>query len=61
MKVITQGFALKQFGDDVGRAFVLADVENRNNIGVVERGSGLGLQLEPAETSGSRDHAPEAP
>ncbi len=34
-KAITQGFALQQLRNDVWRSFVLAHMEDRNNIGMV--------------------------
>jgi hypothetical protein len=40
---VTQGFAFQQLGNDVGRAFVFADVKNGENVGVVECGSGACL------------------
>ena len=49
-KAITQGFALQQLGNDVRRSVVLAHVEDRNNIGMVESGSGLRLQFKATET-----------
>ena len=49
-KAITQGLALQQLGDDVRRSVVLTDVEDRNNIGMIESGSGLRLQFEATET-----------
>ena len=51
-KAIAQGLALQQLGDDVGRAVVLADVENRNDVGMVEGGSGLGFLLKAAKPLG---------
>lgn len=50
-EAIPQGLSLEQFRDDVGTPIVLPDVVNRNNIGVVESGRGLRLQLEAMETS----------
>ena len=41
---------MQQLGDDVGRAIVLADMKDRNNIGMVQRGSSLGFLLKAAET-----------
>ena len=49
-KAITQGFALQQLGNDVRRSVVLAHVEDRNNIGMVESGGGLRLQFKATET-----------
>jgi hypothetical protein len=34
---VAQRLALQQFGDDIGRAPVLANVEDRKNVGMVQR------------------------
>src|SRR5215467_623166 len=48
-QTIAQRFAMKQLGDDVRRVVVLADMEDRNDIGVVQRGSSLGFKLKPTQ------------
>ena len=46
-----QRLAMKQFSDDEGRAVVLTDVKDRNDVGMVQRGgSRLRFQPKPAET-----------
>ena len=50
-QAIPQCFSLQQFGHYVRTPIVLSDVEDRNNIGMVESGSGLRLQFEAVETS----------
>src|SRR5208337_1328442 len=54
-KAITQGLALQQLGDDVRRAVVLADVKNRDNVGMIQGSSSLGFLLKRRRRSGSRD------
>ena len=49
---LAQGFSLKQFGYDVGRSLVSADVEYRKNIGMVQGGGGQGLLLKAAQSVG---------
>ena len=49
-QAIPQGFALQQLGHDVRTSIVLADVEDRNNIRMVQSGGGLRLQFEPVQT-----------
>ena len=50
LDALTKSFALQQFGDNVQGFFVISDVENRENVGMIQRGSGTGLLLEAAET-----------
>jgi hypothetical protein len=45
-------FTMEQLGDDVRRAFVLADVIDGDNVGMIESGGGLGFNLEPAQAIG---------
>src|SRR5262249_1459507 len=47
---LAQLFAFEQFGDDIWRAFMFADVVNRDNVWVVERRGGAGFLLEAAQT-----------
>src|SRR5215472_13978136 len=47
---IPEGFAFKQLGDEVVRSVFVADVENRDDVGVTESGDGLRLLLEAAKT-----------
>jgi len=51
-KALTQGLALQQLADDVWRSVVLADVKNRNYVGMVQGGGGLGFLLKAAQTFG---------
>ena len=51
-EAFAQRLALEQFGDDVGRAILLADGVDGKNVGVVERGGGFGLKLEAAQSIG---------
>src|SRR5215813_9871336 len=44
-----QLLAFEQFGDDIGRAFMRADVVNREDVRVVERRGGAGFLLEAAQ------------
>lgn len=46
LKPLAQALSLQQFRDDVGGAVVLANVVDRQNVGVIERGCRLGLRLE---------------
>jgi len=55
--LFAQFFAFQQFGDDEGRPLVIADVINRQNVRVIEGGSGAGFLLEatqPISVSGKR-------
>jgi hypothetical protein len=45
---IAEGVAFEEFGDDVVRAVGLADVVDRDNVGMIERGDRAGLLLEAA-------------
>src|SRR5262245_10943501 len=47
---LAQLFALEQFGDDIGRAFMRADVVNREDVRVAERRGGAGFLFEAAQT-----------
>src|SRR5215831_13686529 len=47
---LAQLFAFEQFSDDIGRAFMRADVVNREDVRVVERRGGAGFLLEAAQT-----------
>ncbi len=47
-----EAFSLEQFGHDEGRAFLLADVMNGEDVRVIERGHGARLLLEATETVG---------
>ena len=51
-EAFAQGFAVEQLGHDVRRAVVLADVKNRNNVGMIQGGSGLGFLLKAAKALG---------
>jgi hypothetical protein len=55
---VAQRAALEDLRDEVGRAFVRADVEEREDVGVVERAGEAGLLLEAVQPVGSvRDAA----
>ena len=45
---VTEGVALKQLRNDVGRPVVVADVVDRDDVGVVQESGGAGLLLETA-------------
>ena len=47
-----QAFAFEQFADHVGRAVVLAEVVDAENVGMIERGDGAGFLLEAAQAVG---------
>ncbi len=49
-KPIAKGFALKQLADDIGRAAVLADMQDGKDVGMVQGGGSLGFQLETTKT-----------
>ena len=49
-QALAQALALQQLGDDVRRAVVLADMKDRNNVGMVQRGSGLGFLFKASKT-----------
>ena len=51
-KRLAQLFAFEQFGDDIGRAFVLADIVDGEDVRVIERRGGAGFLLEAAQTVG---------
>ena len=51
-QAVAQGLAFEQFGDDVGRAFVRADVEYGKDVGMIQGGGGQGLLLEAAQAVG---------
>src|SRR5439155_12077752 len=46
---LLQGLALQALHDDEGAAILVADVENRADVRVIQGGSGARLPLEPAE------------
>ena len=48
--------AVEELGNDVGEAALDADVEDRDDVGVVEGGRGPGLLLEPAQAVGVVGH-----
>ena len=52
VQTLPQRLALQQFGDHVWRAFIRADVEDRQNVGMVQRRSGQGFLLEAAQPVG---------
>src|SRR5450631_4868544 len=52
LQELAQRVALKQLGDEVGRAFEAAELEDGEDVGVVESGGGLCLLLETAQTVG---------
>ena len=49
---LAQCLALQQFGDDVRRALARANVEHRQNVGMVQGSGGEGLLLETAQPVG---------
>jgi hypothetical protein len=49
---LAQRLALEQFGNDEGRAVVRADVVDRDDVGVVERGDGARFLLEAPQAVG---------
>ena len=51
-QALAQGFALEEFGDDVGRAVAGADVEDGQNVGMVQGGGGEGFLFEAAKAVG---------
>jgi hypothetical protein len=51
-QAVAQGLALQQLGHNVRRAVVLADVKDRNNVGMIQGGGGSGFLLKTAETVG---------
>ncbi len=52
VQTVAQAFTMEQLGDDVGRAFVLADVIDGHNVGMIESGGRLGFYFEPAQAIG---------
>ncbi len=48
-KTLAQRLAFQQFGDDVRRAFMRADVEYRKDVGMVQRRGGQCLLLKAAQ------------
>jgi hypothetical protein len=52
VQTVAQAFTVEQLGDDVWRAFVLADLIDGDNVGMIESGGGLGFYLEPAQAIG---------
>ena len=51
-KAFAEGLALKQLGNDVGRAVLLADGKDGENVGMVQGGGGFGLQLKAPQAIG---------
>jgi hypothetical protein len=51
-QTVPQSFSFEQFGDNVRRAFIRADVEDRQNVGMIQGRGGKGLLLEPAQAVG---------
>ena len=51
---VAKRLALQEFADDVGRAFVRADVVDRKDVRMVQRCSGAGFLLEAPEPVGIR-------
>jgi hypothetical protein len=49
LQALAQGLALEVFEDEVGGAICLADLVDRDDVGVVEAGRGAGLEEEPAD------------
>src|SRR5262245_19962195 len=49
---LTKCLAVNELGDDVMRSIRLADLENREDVRMVERGGGASLLLEAAHASG---------
>lgn len=47
-----QAFAFEQFGDEIRRAILLADVIDAENVGMIERGDGTRFLLEAAQAVG---------
>jgi hypothetical protein len=52
VQTVAQAFTVEQLSDDVWRAFVLADLIDGDNVGMIESGGGLGFYLEPAQAIG---------
>ena len=51
-QAVAKGLAFEQFGDDVGRAVVFADIVDGKNVGMVERGGGAGFLGEALQAFG---------
>ena len=51
-QTLPQGLALEQFGDYVGRAFARANIEYRQNIGMVQGSGGESFLLKTAQAVG---------
>ncbi len=54
VELAAQGLALEQLGHGVRDAAVRAEVEDREDVRMRQRGDGLGLALEPRERVGVR-------
>jgi hypothetical protein len=50
-----QRFAAERFGDEIGRAFVGAELEDGDDVGMIERGGGAGFLFERRRWSGSEE------
>src|SRR6185295_7901989 len=55
LKSLAKVFPLEQFGNDVRCTFPLSHVEDRDNVGMAQRGGGLRLDSEAAEPVGIAD------
>ena len=51
-QAVAEGLALEQFGDDVGRAVFLADIEDGENVGMVQRRGRAGFLREALQALG---------
>ncbi len=51
-EALAQSLPVEQLGHDVGRAVVLADVKDRNDVWMVQGGSGLRFLFKAAKTLG---------
>jgi len=49
---IAEGFAVDQFGDDVGDAILAADIVDGDDVGMGERAGGAGFLFEAAPAAG---------
>lgn len=51
-KALAKGFAFEKFHNQVGRAFVGADVKNGQDVGVIEGAGGAGLLFKALQPLG---------